>query len=865
MSASSRFIRRPASLPDVLTPLLGRVQESKRLIEMVHDPAYRLITVTGSGGVGKTRLAVHIAWSVVDAFEDDVVFVPLASIREPHLAVVAIGQALGLYSDRTDDYEELLIDKLPDSPLLLVLDNLEQVLGVAPVLAQIIVHRPQTTILATSQAPLGINGEQLFPLYPLPTPSGEDHDTSAILQSDSVALFIQRAHAVNPELKIDERNATAIADICRKLDGLPLAIELAAARINILSPDALLARLSNRLQILGGERQDVPDRLRTMRHAITWSYELLNGGEQELFRRLVVFSGGFSLDAVEAMFEPAPDGRNAYDVLAMLVDRSLVHSRPRVNGEARFLILETLRDFGLEQLEQQGETHAARSAHAAYILDLAEKAEPQLIGPEQNTWLDHLDVEAENIRSAVEWTLEHGQFDIALRICGAIWRFFAIRGMLADARIWLKRALASQGDGLIPYRTKALVGAGYLAEDLSDYAAAQQYFEQARYLAAATGAKADESRALVGLGTVAHDQGDYATAFEFHEQAVGLAREAGDRRLIGISLGNVGAVSYYRGNLDEALRYWEESVAILAELGDTVSESSAAGNIGAVAIEQGDYDRAERYILHSLNLQRGLNSQRDIPYTLINLADVARVQGDYTLAHDSLAEALILLREYGNTTIEGVAMTGCSRLALAEGDIPGSASFLLESMKHFASLENLNGIVENVDQLALICSRNGNHEIAVELISAAQATLAAQDARHSPVKVRQMAEIEAVAREVLTEEQFRTSLETGSEYTLETLTKRVEIVSREIAGRRHITPVMDGAPERSVPLVEHNLTGRELEILQLLAQGKSTKEISEALFISPRTTATHINNVLGKLDVSSRTAAVALAMRSGLV
>lgn len=868
MSASSRFIRRPSSLPDVLTPLLGRVQESEKIIEMVHDPAYRLITVTGSGGVGKTRLAVHIAWSVVDALNDDVVFVSLASIREPHLAVLAIGQAFGLYSDFHDEYESLLIEKLPDSPLLLVLDNLEQVIGVASTLARIISYRPQTTILATSQAPLGINGEQLFPLYPLSIPSGEIREKSAILQADSVALFIQRAHAVKPELNVDERNLAAIAEICRKLDGLPLAIELAAARINILSPEALLARLSNRLQVLGSERPDVPDRLRTMRHAIAWSYELLNEGEQELFRRLVVFSGGFALEAVEAVFDAISDDRNAYDMLATLVDRSLVHARPRANGEARFLILETLRDFGLEQLELLGEVEAARGMHASYILALAEQAEPHLVGPEQSAWLDHLDAESENIRSAVEWVLAQGNFLIALRIGGAIWRFFATRGLITDGRAWLQRALEAHGADLVPYRTKALVGAGNLAEDVRDLTSAETYFEQARYLAAATGNLVGESHALIGLGTVAHDRGAYAVAYEMHARATDLARAAKDQRGIAIGLGNMAAVNYYQNKLDDALRDWEESQKIFAELGDTMSESLGASNIGAVALETGDNEKAERYILRSLSLQRQLNTRRDLPYTLINLGLVATNLGDFTLAHDSLAEAIVLLREFGNRVVEGFALNGCSRLALTEGDIRGAATLLLESMQHLAESDDYNSTVENLDLLALICSRHGKFAESVEMLGAVNSILQAHSASHSPAKQLQIDEIEKAAHEALSEQDYDENWRAGSLLTLDSVSRRMSIIAREIVGRRQPASIVNAVTERMAPeahLFVHNLTGREIEVLRLLAQGNSTKEISETLFISPRTTATHITNILGKLDVSSRTAAVAYAIRSGLV
>lgn len=868
MSATTGFSRRPTSLPGVLTPLLGRVEESSQLLRMVCDPAFRMITVTGPGGVGKTRLTLHVASLALDEWDDEVVFVSLASIREPLLVLLAIGQSLGIFSDLHDSYEEQLVEKLRDASMLLVLDNLEQVLEVAPAIGRLLASCPDLTILATSQAPLGLSGEQLYPLRPLPTPPADQQARDKILQADAVALFVQRAQAVNPHFEITDRNAATIADICRKLDGLPLAIELAAARTNILSPEALLARLSNRLQVLGGERRDVPDRLRTMRHAIAWSYDLLSQHEQELFRWLAVFGGGFSLDAVEAIFVQKDDGRDAYDVLATLVDRSLVHSRPRASGDARFLVLETLRDFGLEQLDLLGETAAARLAHAQFVLQLAEKAESQLVGIDQPAWLDRLDAESENIRAAIEWSLANDHEELVLRICGAIWRFLATRGLISDGRAWLERALKVEGDHLAPFRTKALVGAGNLAEDVRDLASAEQYFEQARQIAAATGNLVDEGRALIGLGTVAHDRGDYTIAFGMHERATAIAREAGDQRGIAIGLGNTAAVCYYQGRLDDALGYWEESQVILAELGDTMSESLGAGNIGAVALERGDYERAERYILRSLELQRQLNTRRDLPFTLINLGEVARVHGDYTLAHDAFAEAITLLREYGNTAVEGIALGACARLALTEGDLPGAATLLLESMRLLGGTDDQNALIENADLLATMCGAQGNHAAAVQLMAAVARSLEELGAQRGPVKQRQIDQVAAAAREALNEQEHAEWEASGRALDHDALARRIGIIAREIVGRRYAAPILADATRLSAPVaptVEHNLTSREIEILQLLAQGQSTKDISEALFISPRTTATHITNILGKLELPSRTAAVAYAMRNGLV
>jgi predicted ATPase/DNA-binding CsgD family transcriptional regulator len=867
MSATIGFSRRLSPLPGVLTPLLGRARESDQLRTLLLEPSNRLVTLTGPGGVGKTRLALHVASTLLDDV-DDLVYVPLASIHDPDLVLPVIGQAMGMFSDVHDAWEDHLVEALQDQRMLLVLDNLEQVLGAAPSLAHVLARCPDTTMLVTSQAALGIAGEQLYPLQPLATPAVEQSTAEDIVRSDAVALFLQRAHAVNPNLAVDDRTARTIAEICRKLDGLPLALELAAARINILSPDALLARLSNRLQVLGGERRGVPDRLRTMRHAIAWSYDLLTPHEQALFRRMSVFVGGISLDAVEAIFRVMDDGRDAFDVLGTLVDHSLVTAAPLPSGEARFLMLETIRDYGLEQLELLGEDDQARLAHATFFVELGEMAEPYFVGSEQQAWLDRLDPESENVRAAVDWSIAHGQAEIALRIGGAIWRFCATRGLIADCRSWLERALAAPESDQSPYRARALIGVGNLAEDQRDLDAAQGYFEQSRTLAAASGNAMDECRAYLGLGIVAHDRSEYDAALDFHTRAAALARDAGDRRSIAIAVGNMAVVSYYLGKLDDAERFWEEGRVILASLGDMMAEATALSNLGSLAFNRGDVELAETRLTHALELQRRMKSARDLPFTLSNLGEVWTRLGDYTLAHDCFAEAITLFRQSGSTALEGMAVHGFAELAFVQGDLIAAAGRLLECVRLMEDLGDPRAMAEIADLLASLCSAHGNHAGAVELMAATDGIRRELGADPTPPKQARLDAIEAAARSALKEREYASAWAAGSEMDAETLPRRIGIVAREIIGTRQVSPMPSApaappAPEE--PAVDHNLTAREIEVLRLLAQGQSTREISEALFISPRTTATHVTNILGKLGLTSRTAAVAYAMRTGLV
>lgn len=861
MSATTIYSRRSSPLPAELTPLLGRVGESNQIRELLAHGSNRLVTLTGPGGVGKTRLALHVASLMLDQFGEDVAYVSLASIRDPTLVQPTIVQTFGVFSDVQDAPEDQLAEVLRDRRLLLVLDNFEQILDAATPLANVLARCPGVTALVTSQAPLGISGEQLYPLLPLATPSSDQTTAENILHSDAVALFVQRARSVNPNLVIDDRMAMTLAEICRKLDGLPLAIELAAARINILSPDALLARLSNRLKVLSGERRGVPDRLRTMRHAIAWSYDLLTPDEQALFRRMSVFVGGISLDAVESVCQPLGGGRHAYDVLSALVDHSLVQSAPLSSGDSRFLMLETLRDYGLEQLDLTGEGDEARLAHATFFVELSEAAEPHLVGGDQEAWLDRLEPESENLRAAVDWSLTLGQEEIPLRIGGAIWRFCSTRGLASDCRAWLERALAAEGSDQSPYRGKALIGAGNLFEEHRELDTGWNYFEQARRFADRTSNPLIGTRAMTGLGIVAHDRGQYQQALDLHTQAAALAREAGDQRSTGVALANMAGLAWHQGKLDDADRCWNESLEIFAALGDATSEAISAGNLGALAQVRGEFERAERLQQRALTLQRRMKSSRDLPITLTNLGEVLCVLGDFTQSHDCFAEAITLLRAERNTVVEGVALNGVAKLALAEGDITGAASMVMESIRLIEDSYQ-PCIIENADLLAAICSARGKHSAAVELLSAADRNRRELGADPTPLKLLEVGEIEASARAALDEQDYTDQWAKGSQLDLGMLARRITIVAREIFGKRQASIIPEQPSEQAV---DHNLTSRETEVLRLLAQGNSTREIAEALFISPRTTATHITNILGKLDVSSRTAAVAYAMRTGLV
>ena len=854
------------TLPQVRTALLGRVREADEISRQVTDPDIRLMTLVGPGGVGKTRLALHVATEAVDAFAGDVAFVPLASIREPRLVLLAIGSALGLVAEPDETYGDALADLLRERRMLIVLDNLEQVLDVGPAIGRLLDAAPGVTMLATSQVRLGLPAERTFPLDPLPTLDPATAPLESLVDLDAFGLFVERARAVDPYVDADDPDAARdIARICHRLDGLPLAIELAAARANVMSPRTLLERLENRMSALGEYRGDVPDRLRTMRAAIGWSHDLLDPDEQALFRRLSVFAGGWSGAAASQVYPEGGEGTPA--LLQALVQRSLVRVAGTVFGDQRYAMLQTLADFGIEMLSRHGEDDAARLAHALSVVRLAEDAEPHLTGSGQQEWMIRLDADMDNIRAAVEWALAHDRIDLALRICGAIWRYFGLRGLVTDARRWLDRALASKHPGLMPYRVKALVGAGYLAEDRRDLDAARDLFQQALHLASAIGDTLAECQALIGLGTVAHDGGDYETARGYHQRSVDLARDHGDRRALAIGYANLGAVTYFQGRLEESLRYFSDGHDILVELGDVNSAAVSVSNMGAIAAELGDFDRAEQHARRALALQRQVNSQRDIPSTLINLGESCREQGKQQEAREAFAEAIRIARENEDRNMVALALHGAAVLEYAEGDVRTSAAQVLESIELLKAINDPHSMVENAHLVALLCLETERFADAAVVIAAnnhlsEELGIGLLDARQG--KIVQMT---ATAKAALGDERFTEAQTAGRAMDLDALTRRIERVARAIVGPRHDPVRVDlPAPDAEADAgVEHRLTDRELEILRLLAAGKSTSDIAGELFVSTRTITTHVAHILEKLDLPNRTAAVAYAMREGLV
>jgi predicted ATPase/DNA-binding CsgD family transcriptional regulator len=634
------------NLPAPVTSFVGRereVAEAKQLLATT-----RLLTLTGPPGTGKTRLGLEVAWEVLDRFTDGVFFVDLAPISDPELVASKIAQVLGVRDTGSKPLRETLRNTLRQKRLLLLLDNFEQIIGTAPLVSELLSACPGLKALVTSREALRIYGEQEYPVPPLALPDLDCVEPLRVLsQYEAVELFSQRARTVKPDFAITDENAPAVAEICVRLDGLPLAIELAAARSKLLSPEMMRRRLESRLGTLASGSRDLPARLRTLRGAIDWSYDLLGAYEKTLFARLAVFQGGRTAQAVEAVC-----GRgltvDVMDGLESLLNKNLLWQEEGLEGALRFLFLETIHEYARERLEESGEAETLRKRHAHYFVTLAERAEPELRGARQGYWFAQLQAEHDNLRTALAWSLRGADAELALRLVGALRDFWYYAGHIAEGLRWTERALESAGDESAASRARALNVAGWLAFAQGDYEQGKIWNREALALSRELGDAANSAWALVSLGR--HSTGspaEYEKGIALCEEALALFRELDDKRGVAEAINTLGELTRLAGDYERARRAYEECLATSREIGDKRYEGAALHNLGHIAQRQGDYQRAEALMKEAVAIMGELEAKYFIAFGLAAMAGPVGAKGQPERAARLLGASEALLEAMG--------------------------------------------------------------------------------------------------------------------------------------------------------------------------------------------------------------------------
>lgn len=678
---------RPSDLPVPGSALVGRDKELAAVKALLLREDVRLVTVTGPGGIGKSRLALEVARNISEAFPSGVYFVPLAAVNDPGLIAFAIAQILGLKETTNQSPLETLREFLQNSlraPMLLLLDNFEHIVAAAPALAQLLTVAPDLKVMVTSRAALHVCDEHEFPLPPLALPDNRALPRHEMLsQYSAISLFVQRAAAVKPDFALTEDNAHIVADICSRLDGLPLAIELAAARIKILSPSAMRARLASSLQLLTGGARDLPVRQQTLRQAIDWSYDLLSEPEQRLFRRISVFLGGCTLEAVESVCDTKKDlGLDILDGMASMVDKSLARQIEQADGEPRFVMLETIREYAREKMAESGEELLAKRSHAAYCLVLAEGAAAEDTEVNQTGWLDLLEIESQNFRAALDWLIESDNAEWGLRLGVALFPFWERREHLTEARDWLGKLLKIKS-AMEPTNLRL--------------------------------------RALFSAGVLAAEQRDYSDSVALITGSLEIARQLQDTHSVAISLNALAVGSRECGDLPAACSLFEESLLHWRQLRDAQAVARGLSNLAAIANLQHDHQRARSLYEESLSIFRELHDRTGVAWALNHQGDVARDQGDSASARSLYEQSLADFRELGDHWGVAGSLADLGNLACEQHDYRTADSLYRESLGLFQVLEHKRGIARLLESFACSSAAQSEPERGLRLAGAAAA------------------------------------------------------------------------------------------------------------------------------------------------
>jgi predicted ATPase len=661
--------RGPHNLPARTTSFIGREKELEAGIDLILCEDTRLVTFTGSGGSGKTRLSIEVARAVIEKFRGGIFFVSLAALTDASAVIFEIASTIGVPDKKEVPLIHSLTDYLKDKRVLMVLDNFEQVISAATIVAELLSACPKLKILATSRSPLRISGEYEFPVLPLPVPNlGERPIVDSLSDNPAIALFVQRAQNVRSDFSLTSKNAETISKICATLDGLPLALELAAACVRIFSPEEMLRLLLERgLDLLAYGARDLPARQRTLRDTIGWSYELLDLDEKKLLLRSSVFVSPFSMKAAERVCNATGDLESkVLDGLLSLTEKSLLQ-RGEVDGETRFAMLNTIREYAYESLRDTSELFRTMESYLDYCLSFAEEAELQLKGPGQSLWLKRLDSEHDNLRAALRWSIDNHLTDRSLRLVCVLWNFWYIRGYLTEGRSWLTRILADTGSVRSPFRAKALLGAGVLAAWQFDLSVARSLLEESLTISRELGAEEIVALALNYLAAITETEGDYEEANRLLEKSLALFKRLGSKWGIAFTLNGLGVVARDHGEYDKAKSFHEQSLNLFREVGDKRYVARSLANLAVILQSRGEYYRARRLQNESLTLCFELGEKGMIAELLLDLGTVIGRQGNLDMAEAVLAESLSLSKELGNVEATAIGLEELAVCACAKG------------------------------------------------------------------------------------------------------------------------------------------------------------------------------------------------------
>jgi predicted ATPase/DNA-binding CsgD family transcriptional regulator/DNA-binding XRE family transcriptional regulator len=802
------------NLPAELSSFVGREKDVVYVKDLLAGT--RLLTLTGAGGIGKTRVALRVGAACLRDYPDGVWLVELAPLTDPGLVARAVATVLGVREKARHALLDTLAEALLYRHVLLLFDNCEHLVEACAELAHALLSRcPMLRILATSREALSVPGEAAWQLPPLglPAEGGFSH-AAELAQSGSGQLFIERARAALPAFASTEQNAGPIAEICHRLDGVPLALELAAARVSVLGIGQIAARLGDRFPVLTGNRT-APRRHQTLRAAFDWSYDLLSDGEQRLFDRLSVFAGGWTLEAGEAVAgelgdEAAP---GLLDLLTQLVAKSLVVAEPRPNGQVRYRLLEPLRQYGRDHLERSGEAGATQAQHGEYFLRLAEQAKSDLHGPALTAWLDQVDMEHDNLRSALRTYLEDGDVESAERLGGTLWLFWQPRGYLEEGWNWLTRILAQPGGKAVtPMRARVLQGAGMLAHHRGDYHASKSLSEESLALSRALGDMGQVSWLLAHLALLARLHYEYPQARALCGEGLGVARAAGTRLQEAEILANLGRLEYLEGDLEAAYVALDNALRIYSDIG------------GSGGGYDGPYGHGLIQVLRFVG-------------------EVAYRRGDYRMARFHIERSLARAREFGDPWRIAFAAGPLGYVLVAQGEYELARAIWIQCLLAWREIGNINHVGGNLEGLGFLAARQGHLERALRLAGAATSIRRASDVMMPPDARMWLDDWLPAARSRLGEPGATTAWAEG------------EAMSVHAA----IACALD-----EQPVTPDQLTPREREVATLISLGFTDRKIAQALIISGHTAHTHVRNILGKLGLQSRVQIAAWAVQKGV-